>query len=167
MYALGWRLDISHPLGDLQCAGHLPLTQSQGLDWISHCTSSEKQDNDQKNYKRSTCESWVPRAGPWHTMIAQLTLIRSITQSIQRNPSSVTADCRSWNTCHYFKLFLNNNKVSACNVGDPGLIPGLGRSPGKRNGNPLQHSCLENSINRGTWQAIIHGVAKSQTRLRN
>ena len=42
-------------------------------------------------------------------------------------------------------------KVSACNAGDPGLIPGLGRSPGEGNGNPLQYSCLENSMDRGAW----------------
>ena len=43
---------------------------------------------------------------------------------------------------------------------DPGLIPGLGRSPGEGNGNPLQYSCLENPTDRGAWQAIVHGVAK-------
>ena len=48
---------------------------------------------------------------------------------------------------------------------DPGLIPGLGRSPGKRNGNPLQYSCLENSMDREAWWATVHGVTKSQTRL--
>ena len=50
------------------------------------------------------------------------------------------------------------SKASACNAGDLGLIPGLGRSPGERNGNPLQYSCLENSIDRGAWRAIVHGV---------
>ena len=54
-------------------------------------------------------------------------------------------------------------KESVCNAGDPGLIPGLGRSPGEGNGNPLQYSCLENPMDRGAWQAIVHGVAKSQT----
>ena len=49
------------------------------------------------------------------------------------------------------------------NAGDAGLIPGLGRCPGKRNGNPLQYSCLGNSMGRGTWWATAHGVAKSQT----
>ena len=44
-----------------------------------------------------------------------------------------------------------DGKVSACNVGDLGLIPGLGRSPGGGNGNPLQYYCLENSMNRGAW----------------
>ena len=50
-------------------------------------------------------------------------------------------------------------------VGDPGLIPGLGRSPGKGNGYLLQYSCLENFMDRGAWQAIVHGLAKSRTQL--
>ena len=52
-------------------------------------------------------------------------------------------------------------RLSACNVGDPGLIPGSGRSPGEGNGNPLQYSCLENPIDRGAWWATVHGVTKS------
>ena len=56
-------------------------------------------------------------------------------------------------------------KASACNAGDLGLIHGSGRSPGERNGNPLQYSCLENPMDRGAWQATVHRVAKSQTRL--
>ena len=51
------------------------------------------------------------------------------------------------------------------NAGDTGLIPGSGRSPGGGNDNPLQYSCLERSMDRGAWQATIHGVAKSQTQL--
>ena len=54
------------------------------------------------------------------------------------------------------------SKESACNAGDPSLIPGSGRSPEGRNGNPLQYSCLENPMDRGVWQATIHGAAKSQ-----
>ena len=46
---------------------------------------------------------------------------------------------------------------------DPGLIPESGRSPGEGNGNPLQYSCLENSMDRGAWQAMVQGVEKSQT----
>ena len=46
------------------------------------------------------------------------------------------------------------------NAGDAGLIPGSGRSPGEGNGNPLQYSCLENPMDRGSWWAIVHGVAK-------
>ena len=48
---------------------------------------------------------------------------------------------------------------------DPGLIPGSGRSPGEENGNPLQYSCLENSMDGGAWRATVHGVAKSRTPL--
>ena len=58
-----------------------------------------------------------------------------------------------------------DNKEPACNAGDLGSIPGLGRAPGEGNGNPLQYSCLENSMDGGAWQATVHGVAKSQTRL--
>ena len=57
------------------------------------------------------------------------------------------------------------DKESECSAGDLGLIPGLRRSPGEGNGNPLQYSCLENSMDRGAWQAIVHGVTKSQTQL--
>ena len=48
-----------------------------------------------------------------------------------------------------------------CNAGDPGLTPGLEKSPGEGNGNPLQYSCLENPMDRGTWWAILYGVTKS------
>ena len=57
----------------------------------------------------------------------------------------------------------SDGKESACNAGDPGLIPGSGRSPGKGNGNLLQYSFLENSMDRGAWWAIVHGVTKGQT----
>ena len=56
-----------------------------------------------------------------------------------------------------------DNKASAWNGGDPGLIPGSGRSPGEGNGNPLQCSCLENPMDRGAWGATVHGVAKRWT----
>ena len=56
-------------------------------------------------------------------------------------------------------------KTSACNAGDPGSIPELGRPPGEGNANPLQYSCLENPKDGGAWEAAVHGVAKSQTRL--
>ena len=51
-------------------------------------------------------------------------------------------------------------KNPPANAGDVGLIPGLGRSPGEGNGNPLQYSCLENRMDRGAWQATVHGIAK-------
>ena len=91
-----------------------------------------------------------------------------------------------------FNVHLNNNRAHlrrttatmhlprrrsgnepACNAGDPedaedaGSIPRSGRSPGGGNGNPLQHSQLENTMDRGAWQAAVHGVTKSWTRLSN
>ena len=58
----------------------------------------------------------------------------------------------------------SGGKESAYDAEVPGLIPGLGRSPGEGNGNPLQYSCLGNPMDRGAWRATIHGVTKSQTR---
>ena len=58
-------------------------------------------------------------------------------------------------------------KISACNVEDPGSIPGSGRSPREANGYPLEYSCLRNPMDRGAWWATVHGDAKSQTRLSN
>ena len=57
---------------------------------------------------------------------------------------------------------VSDGKESACNSGDLGSIPGSGRSPGEGNGYPLQYSCLENSMDIGAWQVIVHEVAKSQ-----
>ena len=56
-------------------------------------------------------------------------------------------------------------KEFACSTGDPDSTPGLGRSPGEGNGYPLQYSCLENPMDRESWWAAVHGVAKSQARL--
>ena len=84
-----------------------------------------------------------------------------------------------WNDPHLFYFYIgvytyigiytfpggSDGKESACNAGDPGLIPGLGRTPGEGTGNPLQYSCLENSMERGVWWATVHGVTESQTRL--
>ena len=59
----------------------------------------------------------------------------------------------------------SDGKASAHNAGDLGSIPGLGRSPGEGNGNPLQYSCLENCMDGGAFWATVHGVTKSRTRL--
>ena len=74
---------------------------------------------------------------------------------------------RSWQPTPVFLGFpgISDGKESACKVGDLGSIPGLGRSPGERNSYPLQYSRLKNSMERGAWQATVHGVTKSQTQL--
>ena len=59
----------------------------------------------------------------------------------------------------------SHGKESACNAGDPGLIPGSGRSPGEGNDNYSSISCLENPMDSGAWRAAVHGVTKSQTQL--
>ena len=61
----------------------------------------------------------------------------------------------------------SDSKESACNAGDQNSIPGSGRYPGERNGNPLQYSSLENTMDRGAWRATVHRVTKSWTRLSN
>ena len=57
----------------------------------------------------------------------------------------------------------SDGEESTCNVGDPGSVPGLGRSPGEGNDNPLQYSCLENSMNREAWWVTVHEVTESDT----
>ena len=57
----------------------------------------------------------------------------------------------------------SDDKESICNARDLDSIPGLGRSPGEGNGNPLQYSCLENPMERGAWQGTVHWVTKNQT----
>ena len=59
----------------------------------------------------------------------------------------------------------SDGKEPTYNVGDAGSIPGLGRSPGKKNDNPLQYSCLGNPMNRGAWRATVCVVTESLTRL--
>ena len=60
-------------------------------------------------------------------------------------------------------LVVKNLPAFAGDTGDVGLVPGLGRSPGGGHDNPLHYSCLENSVNRGTWWATVHGATKSWT----
>ena len=59
----------------------------------------------------------------------------------------------------------SHGEESTCNAGNLRSVPGLGRSPGEGNGSPLDYACLENSMDRGSWRATVHGVAKSQTGL--
>ena len=62
-------------------------------------------------------------------------------------------------------LVVKNLPANAQDLRDAGSVPGLGRSPGEGNGNPLQYSCLENLMDRGAWRVIVHGVTESQTQL--
>ena len=77
---------------------------------------------------------------------------------------------RYWNTeTSYYLIFIkdfpggSDGKASACNVGDLGSIPGLGRSLGEGNGNPLQYSHLENPMDGGAWWATVHSITKGRT----
>ena len=70
-----------------------------------------------------------------------------------------------WSNIHVNFPGGSDGKASVYNAGDPGSIPGSGRSPGEGNGNPLQYSCLENPMDGGAWEAAVHGVAKSRTQL--
>ena len=82
-----------------------------------------------------------------------------------RDTGSIPGLRRSPGRCHRGFPGGSEVKASACNVGNLGLIPGSGRSPGEGNGNPLQYSCLENPMDGGAWWAPVHSVAKSRTRL--
>ena len=92
-------------------------------------------------------------------------------------PGLLGQGCRRQNSSSFSQLSGQLSSIGASQValvvknlpataGDVGLIPGLGRSPGGGHINPLQYSCLENPMNRGIWQATVHGVAKSQTQLK-
>ena len=80
--------------------------------------------------------------------------------SPERSSRWSTLQCPSYNLKFPDGL---DGKESACNAGDPGLMPGLGRSPGEGNGNALRYSCLENFMDREAWWATVHGFTSSQT----
>ena len=89
-------------------------------------------------------------------------------EDVEKREPSYTV-CGDVNQCsHYGEQYGGGGsevKASAYNAGDLGSIPESGRSPGEGNGNPFQYSCLENPMDREAWQATVHGVAKSRTRL--
>ena len=108
---------------------------------------------------------------PFHLFHLNSSISRSVTISLQQylTQSLNTVLSRSFKKNIYLCIMGfaggSKGKESACSAGDPGSIPWLGRSPGEGNGNPLQYSCLGNSMDRGAWQAMVHGVAKSKTQL--
>ena len=67
----------------------------------------------------------------------------------------------------YFNRYGSSHGEESASAGDAGSIPGSGKSPGEGNGYPLKYSCLGNPIDRGSWQATVHGVTKSWTQLRD
>ena len=70
------------------------------------------------------------------------------------------------NTCsHLGERVVKNPPANTGDESDTGVLPGVGRSPGEGHGKPLQYSCLDNPMDRGAWQAIVHGVTKSQAQL--
>ena len=88
---------------------------------------------------------------------------RAIQAGLQDNAACLIFTVKNLgNKCRRFPCGLDS-KESACNAGDPGLIPRSGRSPGEGNGNPLQYSCLENSMDREAWLVTVCGASKSQT----
>ena len=88
-------------------------------------------------------------------------------ESLRRNGVAIMVNKRVRNTV--LGCNLKNDKIISVRfqgkpfTRDMGLIPGSGRSPGEGNSNPLQYSCLENSMDRGTWKTTVHGVSKSRT----
>ena len=89
-----------------------------------------------------------------------------------RNWGKMYATIRHWYWVYtvLYSLFPGDSTIKKklpCNAGDTGQMPGSGRSPRERNGNPLKYSCLENSKDRGAWWATVHGLTKSWTRLSN
>ena len=95
----------------------------------------------------------------WDTSPASLAINHSSSPASLASPSMITA----WTWVSLVAQLVK--KKSACTAEDLGSIPALGRSPGEGHGNPLQYSCLKNSMDKGAWRATVHGVAKSQTRL--
>ena len=132
---------------------------------------------------RLRCSTWLR----WNFSIPFMDWLFPLTVSIlPPKQKKLGRQSQSWGayinvgkTCVVFMKSLVNNtqlrhipwwfsgKESACNAGDLCLMPGSGKSPGEGNGNPLQYSCLADSMDRGVWHAAVHGVAKSLTRLNN
>ena len=104
----------------------------------------------------------------WFTISNSLLILEPLTWLKEEKQWHMFHRLSSFN-CHLFLIWNPifpgglDSKAFACNEGDPGSIPGSGRSPGEGNGNPLQYSCLENPMDRGAWQAAVHGVTKSWT----
>ena len=139
-------------------------TNLQDRKQMSCCLGAETIGKDRMSNQKETQE----KSG-WKWIFAILTVLTTLqvyanvrTQQIMQFKYTVYAN---YTTIQLRKCFpvVSDGKESACNAGDLGLIPRLGRSPGKGNGNPLQYSCLENPMDRGDWRDTVYRVAKSWT----
>ena len=106
--------------------------------------------------------AWEPRPRGWgwgvpHHLPHLLSVRGSLLPPRATHPHQAIAAIHT--ACNYFPGG-SDGKESACNAGDPGLIPRSGRFPAGGHGNPLQYPCLENPMDRGAWWAAVHGVAK-------
>ena len=167
----------------LSCARHFstPWTSSspgkwQKL-WQRTWTLGWKLLNEKGRLNRPWSKATYSPTQPWATTYLRVSLGRKINfylclslclESLCHNSLSC-GYIKSWWANILFNVTKVNNgasllaqlvKKSACNAGDLGLISGSGSSPGEGNGNPLQYSCLENSMDRGAWQAIVHGIIR-------
>ena len=97
-----------------------------------------------------------------YKVMSLMLLCYLLTVGIQ-GPQKKNSNFREFPLTHLTKGSINAPAIRWLDTGDSVLISGLGRSPGEENGNPPQYSCLENSMDRGAWQTIVHGVTKSQT----
>ena len=145
-----------------------------------------------KQQQRPVCVRWVAQScptlcdpmdhsppGSWVHGIFQARILESVAISSSRgsfwprDPTCVSCigrrilyHCAAWKaTLRYSIPGGSDSKESTCSMGNLGSIPGLGRSVGGGHGNPLQCSCLENTMDRGVWWATSHGVTKSRTQL--
>ena len=92
--------------------------------------------------------------------------IKKVKEDWSRSRIRAYTKAQRKNTCKICCRVVKNPPANPATARDTGSIPGLGKSPGEENGNPLQYSCLGNPMDRGAWRATVHGVAKNQTRLR-
>ena len=109
----------------------------------------------------------MPAAGPWWPLtggnekhFSQTDSDVTFPWSLSMGPYCLLEPVNLWSELPWWF----SGKESACNAGDAGLIPGLGRSSGEANGKPLQNFCLDNPTDRGAWRATVRGIGKSRTR---
>ena len=132
-----------------RCGGtELKEIKIKSFSMFHHCTLWICQDN-------SACSQQKAQT----TLVLCLEITTSLPQMLNL---SVVLTAHSMFITSFFQFRDKEfGKEPACNTGHPGLTPGSRRSPGEGNGYPLQYSCLENSMGRGAWQAILHGIRKS------